>query len=235
MSTAYNLHGQNRGFSLVEMAIVLTIVALLLAGLLPSLTSQIEQSRRNDTRKILEEIQQALIGYAIVNTKLPCPAQPATATGSAGAGVADCTIATVANTVNGVVPWVTLGVSETDAWGRRFTYSIASSVAGGAFGTSFTLSSTGTIDVASVSGGTNYVGSDMPAVVISHGSNGLGAYLPTGGAPLATDPTHTDELANSDGSAPFVTHDNTTDFDDTVIWLSPNVLFSRMVQAGKLP
>lgn len=38
------------GFSLVEMAIVLVIVGVLLAGLLPSISSQIEQQRRNETQ-----------------------------------------------------------------------------------------------------------------------------------------------------------------------------------------
>ena len=45
-----------RGFTLIEMAIVLAIVALLLGGLLPSISSQIEQQRRNDTRKQLDEV-----------------------------------------------------------------------------------------------------------------------------------------------------------------------------------
>ncbi len=61
------------GFSLVEMAIVLAIVAMLMAGLLPTLSSQIEQQRRNETRKQLAEIQQALMGFAIMNGRLPCP------------------------------------------------------------------------------------------------------------------------------------------------------------------
>lgn len=217
------------GFSLVEMAIVLAIVTLLLAGLLPTISAQVEQSKRNETRKQMDEIMAALVGFATTQTppRLPCPAPAGTATGLLGAGIENCSNA------NGVIPWVTLGVNETDAWGRRFTYSIASSPTG-AFGASITLSSVGTINVATVAAGTNYVASSAPAAVISHGPNGLGAYLPTG-TQLATDATHTDELANSDGSAPFVSHDNAPDYDDLVTWLSPNTLFNRLVAAGKLP
>ena len=229
------------GFSLVEMAIVLAIVALLLAGLLPTISGQIEQQRRTETRKQLEEIRAALVGFATSQPlpRLPCPADPTKATGSNGAGLELCSIAPVSNTITGVVPWVTLGTSETDAWGRRFTYSIASSVAGGSFGTSFTLSSTGTISVLSISTGscttnTNCIASNMPAVIISHGVNGSGAYLPQGGAPLPAS-TDLDEQDNSNGGPTFVSHDQTSTFDDLVVWLSPNTLFNRMVTAGKLP
>ena len=62
------------GFSLIEMAIVLFIVALLLGGLLPTVSSQIEQQHTNETRKQLDEIQQALLGFAVINGRLPCPA-----------------------------------------------------------------------------------------------------------------------------------------------------------------
>ena len=60
------------GFTLIEMAMVLMIVALLLGGLLPTISSQAEQRHENDTRKQLDEIQQALIGFAIINGRLPC-------------------------------------------------------------------------------------------------------------------------------------------------------------------
>ena len=50
---------RERGFSLIEMAIVLLIVALLLGGLIPTISSQLDQQYRNDTRKQLDEIQQA--------------------------------------------------------------------------------------------------------------------------------------------------------------------------------
>lgn len=222
------------GFSLVEMAIVLAIVSLLLAGLLPTISGQIEQQRRTETRKQLDDIRAALIGYAATQTppRLPCPAKPALATGTTGAGVADCTIAPVANTVNGVIPWVTLGTSETDAWGRRFTYSIASS-ATGSFGTSFTLTSTGNLNVKTSTTGT-LIASGMPAVIVSHGVNGSGAYLPDGNQIAAS--TDADEAENSNATNNiFVSHDPSPTYDDLVVWISPNILFNRMVTAGKLP
>lgn len=215
-------HSRYAGFSLVELAIVLLIVALLLGGVLPTLSGQIDQQRRSDTRKQMDEISAALVGYAASQQppRLPCPAQPVLATGTASAGIADCTLTT------GVVPWVTLGTSETDAWGRRFTYSVST-----AFTTSFTLTSTGNLNVLSVTGGNN-IATNVPAVIISHGPNGRGAYTPSGSLIAASsDP---DETNNSNGT-PFVSHDPSPAFDDLVVWLSPNTLFNRMVAAGKLP
>ena len=64
------------GFTLVEMAMVLLIVALLLSGLVPTITNQMEQQRSNEARKQLDEIQQALLQYCslktdfVVNSKL---------------------------------------------------------------------------------------------------------------------------------------------------------------------
>ena len=67
-------HRRTAGFTLVEMAVVLLIMALLLGGLLPTLSSRVEQQRLGEVRKQLDEIEQAAIGYALINGRLPCPA-----------------------------------------------------------------------------------------------------------------------------------------------------------------
>lgn len=216
-----------RGFSLVEMAIVMLVLVLLLGGLLPTLSGQIEQQRRNETRKQMDEIISALLGYASSQQppRLPCPARPGIATGSANAGLADCTL------TSGVVPWVTLGTNETDAWGRRFTYAVTAAFASSS--PAVTLSSAGNLTIRNQAGaGGSNVATNIPAAIISHGSNGNGAFTPLGTQlPASADP---DEADNANGT-PFVSHDSTPAFDDLVIWLSPNTFFNRMVAAGKLP
>lgn len=210
------------GFSLLEMSIVLAIVGLLLAGLLPTLSGQIEQQRVNETRKQMNDIKDALMGYAIVNGRLPYPASASAVTGTANAGVSDSALAT------GVIPWVTLGTSETDAWGRRFTYSATSSF----IASNFTLISTGSLTIKTATTGSN-VATGIPAVFVSHGTNGLGAYTPQGTQILAS--SDSDEADNSNANNNFVSHDPTPSFDDLIVWISPNILFNRMVAAGKLP
>lgn len=241
------------GFTLVEMAIVLLIVALLLGGLLPTVTSQIEIQHRGDTRKQLSEIQQALIGYTLVNGRLPCPADPTTPTGQlnaanvpAGQEYKNPPIGAnyVCNNVQGVLPWVTLGIPETDAWGRRYTYRVtqifADDIALSTFGcaaisivSSFALCSNGDINVLTAAGGGTNVASNIPAVIVSHGTNGNGAYTSQGiQIPIGAD---ADEMENSNANITFVSHDSNSTFDDMVVWIAPSLLFNRMVSAGKLP
>lgn len=205
------------------MAVVLMIVGLLLGGMLVPLSAQMTQRNVSDTQKTLSEIKEAIIGYAIVNGRLPCPARANIATGNTNAGMVDCSLTT------GVLPWATLGVSETDAWGRRFTYTASSSF----ITSTFTLASTGTLTVKSVAGGSTNIASGIPAVLVSHGTNGLGAYTPTGTQISVS--SNPDEVDNSNGGTTFVSHDFTPTFDDLVVWISPNILFNRMVTAGKLP
>ncbi|MGZ8256366.1 MAG: type II secretion system protein, partial [Gallionella sp.] len=69
------------GFTLIEMAMVLMIVALVLGGMLPVISGQIEQQRTNETRKQLAEIREALLGFVVTNNRLPCPATGALNTG----------------------------------------------------------------------------------------------------------------------------------------------------------
>ncbi len=76
-----------KGFSLIELAIVLVVVALLLGGLLVPLTMQIEQQKIRETQKSMEEIKDALVGFALANGRFPCPASPAIPTGQVNAGV----------------------------------------------------------------------------------------------------------------------------------------------------
>ncbi len=211
------------GFSLLEMSIVLTIVGLLLYGLIPSITAQVDQQHRNDTIRQMNDIKDALYGYSMANGRLPCPAKATIATNALNAGISDCKLTL------GVIPWATLGTSETDAWGRRFTYSASSSF----LTANFSLSSNGTLTVkSSATGGTN-VASNIPAIFISHGNNGFGAFTTAG---IQLSPSFApDEVSNSDTDTIFVSHDFTPTFDDLVMWISPNILFNRMVMAGRLP
>lgn len=222
------------GFTLIEIAMVLMIVALILGGLLPTISGQIEQRRISETRKQLADIQQALIGYAVINKRLPCPANGTISTTpgvSNGAGIAAANCPASSN--GGVLPWITLGVSETDAWGNRFTYRVTPDFAN----STFQLDSLPNLNVGLTSSSSDKnIAADVPVIVVSHGPNGLGAYTPAGGAPIST--ATGDELDNvaTNNNNHFVSHDFVQGgFDDLVTWLSPNILFSAMISAGQLP
>ena len=54
-----------RGFTLIEMAIVLVIVTILIGGLAMPLSAQIQARRIGETNRTLEEAREAIIGYAM--------------------------------------------------------------------------------------------------------------------------------------------------------------------------
>jgi prepilin-type N-terminal cleavage/methylation domain-containing protein len=236
------------GFTLVEMAMVLLIVTLLLAGLVPTISSQMEQQRTNETRKKMSEIREALIGYALRKGQLPCSADPTKIPGQSGWGTerSPCTAATR----YGVVPWVTLGTSETDGWGNRFTYHVDYTFAD-ALGTtyttgcistppaptqaSFALCTTGEVEIYSDASFGTLVANNIPAIIISHGKNGAGAWTPQG---IQRPAGSTDEQENTEYVSTdkyYVSRTPTSSFDDLVEWVTPNILANRMVTAGKLP
>lgn len=122
------------GFTLVEMAIVLVIIGLLLGGLLMPLSAQLEQQRISETQKYLEQIKEALLGFAAANGRLPCPAS-ATSNGQESFAVGgNATNGLCSNFYNGFLPAATLGLTPTDsqgyavdAWGltqNRIRYAI---------------------------------------------------------------------------------------------------------------
>jgi prepilin-type N-terminal cleavage/methylation domain-containing protein len=257
-STITSFHKDQTGFTLVEMAIVLLIVTLLLGGLVPTLSSQVDQRHTNDTRKQMDEIQQALLGFALINGRLPCPADGTTPTGgtnSAGVPAGQeyktsvtspftCAVV-VGNNAVGVLPWAALGLNETDSWGWRFTYQVTANWADSTDGTgaatcnvttgvSFQMCSSPNLNILTTVAGTSLTPNGTPGVVVSHGKNGYGAYTPKGGPRLPTG-SDADETENSNGDVNFVYKQATPTFDDLVTWISPNVLINRMVAAGRLP
>ena len=58
---------KQRGFSLIELAIVLVIVTLLVGGLAMPLSAQIQARRISETRKVMEEAREAISGYAMTH------------------------------------------------------------------------------------------------------------------------------------------------------------------------
>ena len=242
-----------RGFSLIEMAIVLFIVTLLLGGLIPTISSQMEQQQRAETRKKLDEVQQALIGFAVIHGRLPCPAILASSgvesTVTTGGG--DCT-----DFFNGYVPAVTLGITPVnnkglllDGWNNPIHYTVTNKdigIATDAFTSlngmkTATLTSLATASpllvVCSSSSGITTTTCGTTAIKLSDSTPAIVYSLGKNGATVSTNP---DELANTDGTNAngnivFVSHDQTSTFDDLLVWISPNILINRMVTAGKLP
>ena len=250
-----------QGFSLIEMAFVLVIVTLLLGGLLVPFTTQVEQKRIAETQKAMEEIKEALIGYGLSHTStgspslpyLPCPdatvtPPPNCASCIANDGREDRLATGTCAVLEGNLPWVDLGVSPADAWGNRFHYRVTAAFANSATG--FGLSGNGDITICSTYTNcpvSNKVADKIPALILSYGKNGYGSINSNRAAgdtttiPCPTGGCSADESENQNVDNNFVSRTITPagapagEFDDLLTWVSPNVLFNRMVAAGKLP
>lgn len=222
----YNLSLLSKGFTLVEMAVVLVIVGLIIGALLVPLSAQRDLKDYSESRAHLEQIRDALYGYAIINGKLPCPTTTSDPSDKVnyGHGDAACQLTAAA----GVLPWKDLGVSEVDSWGTPRSLS-ASPWTGywvyrvdPAFTTSFSLTTlSSNIDIHKSDGSSLTIPAERAvAVICSTGKNrvadGQNATFET------VSPVYQD-----DSQSPT--------FDDMCIWITRPSLFNRMVAAGKLP
>lgn len=255
------LSKRQRGFSLVELSIVLLIMGLVLGGLAMPLAVQRENARIKDGLTQLESVQTAIEGFALVNGFLPCPATPAS-DGYAAASGGACTVQ------HGFVPATTLdvgGVRNDDnlllnPWGSPIRYSVTASDADGNGDWDFTtpgemqavtmpvllpdlvVCSTSSGASATACGSANVTLSDRsPLVIYSLGKDWTSFSSADqlenvgntlgGGASGRSYPVAADDVFVARGHSDM----SGNEFDDQIMWLSANALYRGLVDAGRLP
>ena len=235
-----------QGFTLTELAIVLVIVALLLGGMFVSFGTQRDVANIKTTEKRLADIRDALLGFVAVHGRLPCPASPGAATGTEAVLSGGVCI----NKWDGFVPAVTLGIYPTDAqgyaidaWGNRIRYAVtdvhtnAYTDVNGIF--KFWKSTT-TPDLHVCSTAAGKTANDCATANVRLSENAV-AVLISSGRNGALSPSSADEVSNISNDKVFVSRTPSQagsaegEFDDIVIWISPYILYSRMIAAGQLP
>lgn len=172
-----------RGFTLIEIAIVLVVIGLIVSGGLLAVSPVIQSAKISETKQKMATVEAALLGYIIANGCMPCPAQRgAAATGqtadTAAAVYTGCTTNGCVTNGEGLVPWVSLGIAQddaTDGWNRRFTYgvdptrAVASSMQRNADGSFPAFAST--IDIETLAGA-DQAYTSIVYVLLSHGPDG---------------------------------------------------------------
>ena len=133
----------NKGFTNLEMAIVITIASLVLFAIIQFVNPALAVSRLNASRSNMQHVVQVLSVYAQHNNRIPCPADPNTADGAqppgmeVGSGASGVTVPDVLGQGGcmkggvlfneGIVPYATLGIARTDVidgWGDYLTYHV---------------------------------------------------------------------------------------------------------------
>ena len=241
---------RSAGFSLIEMAVVMLIVGLLLNGLFVALGDTAVSRNRSAATTELESITEAMYGHAQTTGRLPCPALVTSAGVEAPNGGGVCTSA------HGFVPATTLGIQGSidtnglllDPWGNPYRYSVSVLASGGnrvftsvagmqsQFAVGALPVNNNLICIAgAIACGAPVYANSVPALVYSMGADWASftsalqlenANSVVAGFRMASN----NDFANSDYS-----EEGANAFDDILVWIPPNILFSRMISAGKLP
>jgi prepilin-type N-terminal cleavage/methylation domain-containing protein len=267
----------HRGFTLIEIAVVLIIVGLIAVGTTAMLSGVLKSGRGRASNDNSVLVQQALQRFIERYGRLPCPARTDQLVG-VNAGLEDLatsdptttcantlvpgTVAATTPVARGVVPWKTLGLSieqVQDGYYRFFSYHVTPATTAlsatnvNAMRGDMTIH-TGTPPQLGLPptgnqinscmntttppvGGDDQNGCNLRAVIVllSHGENGAGAWLPTG-SQLALPTTDAGEIANTDtGNASFVRGETAASgYDDIVYAWGPDDLLESLARQGSI-
>lgn len=282
-----------KGFTIIEIAIVLLVVAIMLGYSLSMFPIQQELKQYRDADAELSSIMDSLIAFAQVNGRLPCPDTNGDVNGT-GAGNLDGFEDTEDRMDNitgaavppappdgiiddckayfGFLPARTLAIQGNvdanglllDPWGNAYGYAVSESNAGtgpaidfvspngireegiGAFlpppavGTTppdlfvcdDSAAAGNDLDCSPAGANSNLVVGNVAAVVVSRGKD-----PDIAGSNIQIE--NADDFHNGTNDKVYIrsTKNETagTEFDDVIKWLPPNLLFSKMIEAGQLP
>jgi type II secretory pathway pseudopilin PulG len=230
VKSIYGCQRQQGAVLLLLLTVMVVASSYLLLRKLNSRTAAIEQI--SQTVRTLEDAKEALQGFATANSRLPCPATPASAGVEKPSATGICTV------THGFIPAVTLGIAGAvnrdslllDAWGNPVRYSVT-----GSNSKAFTMGPivpglTPDLSVCKDAGcGTTLI-TNAVVVVYSMGKDG------------ALQPVSTDQRENGETRLPagetgpsgvrywvsndrqFVSHESNpvpgSEFDDLVKWIS---------------
>lgn len=224
---------------------MLILVSLGAASLLLSTLNRNSGQNRYEiqTMRQMEQAKVALIGYAQLHGHLPSPAA------SAIEGKAAPQLCIPGKGCNGFLPWLTLGVSGADGWGKMLRYSVTEELTRApilrlhAVATRRILGRDSTGALRLINGNTTCTLTTqcLAAVIFSSGKNNFGTS--SQGIPLANGTIdNIDEASNEVAANDFIFRQKTDataimggEFDDLVLGLKLSELYLQMNKTSQLP
>jgi type II secretory pathway pseudopilin PulG len=252
---------RSAAFTLIELAVVMLVVTILLAGLAVPVAAQLQARRQDEARRQLDEARETLLGFAAAHGRLPCPASASSQGEESFAPGGDATNGNCSNFYDGFLPAATLGMSALDAQGylrdpwngnaNRVRYAV---FGGGTAvnGITNALTRADGMQAATLTGLANaphFIFICSTGAAASHSGCGPASnqltfraafVLLSLGANAASAPAPgSDEARNVSGDPVFVYHEATAGgnaaFDDVIQWVPVHLVVHRLLTAGRLP
>lgn len=247
------------GFTLVEVAVVLLVLALLASGLSVPIAAHLQMRRHEEARKQMEQARDALLGFAAAHGRLPCPALEAGRGQESFAPGGDAANGECADFHAGLLPGAALGLAPLDGEGfvrdpwssarNRVRYAVSGVTVNGVTRALTRANGLQSATLAGVGDAPHYLfvcasGSGATASGCGAAANHLTrkaafVLLSLGPNAAASAAPAGDEARNVDGDAVFVSHDASDvagrEFDDIVQWVSVHLVVHRLLTAGRLP
>jgi type II secretory pathway pseudopilin PulG len=241
--------------------VVIMILTILASGLALPIAAQLEARRATETRRLLADAREALLGFAAIHARLPCPASESSAGEESFAAGGDAANGNCSNFHDGLLPGATLGLAPLDpqgfvrdAWGtsrNRIRYAVfgAGHEVGGATNPLTRAQGLRLATLPALAAEPHYLficstGASASASGCGPAANQLTrraafVLVSLGANAAATPHPGSDEARNVSGAPVFVYHDESAaagnEFDDVVTWTPVSLVVSRLVSAGLLP
>jgi prepilin-type N-terminal cleavage/methylation domain-containing protein len=249
----------NAAFTLVEVMVALVILAVLMSAVAVPFAALLNMRRAEETRRGLEDAKEALLGFAAVHARLPCPAIESSNGQEGFAAGGDAGNGQCSNFYDGFLPAAALGLAPLDASGfardawpgerNRIRYAV---FGGTVNGVANPLTRSGGMQMASLAGlgaASHYLIICSTAQAATASSCGPATSQLTRRAAIvllslgpngnATPPAGSDEARNLAGSAVFVHREASVaagnEFDDVLVWVPVHLVINRLIMAGRLP